>query len=625
MSGLTFDSPAFKMVAGGDYVDAAASAATTALASGDVPWAIAGLTFVGRTAEAEGLLLSRQADLSAAESVAARFFVAVAICREGRHDKARQLFTRNFNLARGSSDMASRFFAAQGLAFYRYSQGRLPVAEMWAQAALKAAAGSAFVYGSVLALELLGHIQLCLGAVRAGFRHLGMASERAEALGQGALLQAMEVSKTLYRASYGLPGSADSTVAELKSAVEKCQFEDSYTRASLTLELARAHVLQGQLVKAKGLLEVASELVYRIDNPELEIDHNLCLANLLRMRGDAHQALSLVRAARHRASQRPDLRPRLRVIGLEAQILAELGRPTERLGLVAEFESLTRRTGGLIARRIAARATDTRHPSVRPGEDPMGDLVDDVHAPGALTLANIVESGWLGFLTSAVGVKPSERVLYFDVEPGSLTIFDNGEVMHVESGCSHLMRKLIMALSGGEASKETLAIHLWGRSYSPLRHDGLIYGLVAKTRKLCGTAGDWIEACEVGYRLRAGVRVATRSLRPTQEEPSANYAASHAASHVASHKVPVANGQPDLDVRTAAALNSRQMSIVAWLKSGEMVDARTATSRLAISDATASRDLASLVDIGLACRVGKGRSTKYAWASNATPAQGESR
>jgi hypothetical protein len=610
MSGLTTRSSSgrtFQLVAGGDYAVAAASVADAHVGAADVPWVIAGLTFVGRTVEAEGLFASRQSDLSAADIVAARFFLAVAACREGRHDKSRQLLTRNFAEARVAADLQSRFFAAQGLAFYRYAHGRLPSAELWAEAALKAAAGAAFAYGSVLALELLGHVQLSRGSVRAGFRHLGLARQRAEALGQGALLQAMDVSSTFYRTTYGLAGSAAATTAELEAALRRCQFEDSYTRASLTLELARADVLAGRLGAAKSRLETASELVYQIDNPELEIDHNLCLANLLRWRGEPHQALSLVRAARHRARQRPDLRSLLRILGLESQLLAELGRIVEQAALTPEIDSLTRRTGGLISRRIAARARGTAGVA-RPGEDLLGDLVDDVHQPGPLTLGRVVASGWLGFLPLALGIKPGERVLQFDVEPGSLTIIDQGNVVHLALGCSEFMRKLIMALSAGEASKEALTAHLWGRSYNPLRHDGLIYGLVAKTRRFDPVLAEWIEACEVGYRLRAGVRVATRSLRPRDAD------------------VPTPAPSPGLsgalDARMTAALNSRQVSIMGWLHDGEVLDPRTAMKRLAVSDATVSRDLAGLVNYGLACRVGKGRSTRYARSDSSSDAHG---
>lgn len=596
----------FSQVTGGDYAKVVADAfdgAGGVVADVDLPWVLGALTFVGRTREAEGLFDSRRESLAPSQLVAARFFLAVALCREGRHDRSRQLFTANLVDARLGDDLTAQFFAAQGLAFFRYATGRLPAARLWAEAALKAASGATFTYGAVLALELLGHVQLSLGLIRAGLRTLDLARARAKALGQGALLQAMAVSVTLYRATYALAGSAEDVTRELETALATAHFEDSYTRASLHLELARVRILQGKLATAQTLLETASELVYRIDNPDLEIDHNICLASLLRRRGDTHQALSLVRGARHRARTRPDLRPLLRVLGLEAQLLGELGRAAEQAAMMPEIDRLTRKTSVWIGRRIQARASGAGglQEEIRPGEDPLGDLLDASTLASSLTLPAIVRSGWLGLMPRAVGIAPQDRALVFDVEPGSLTIFSHGEVAHVSENCTDFMRKLIVALSAGEASKETLALHLWGRAYNPLRHDGLIYGLVAKTRKLLGNAGEWIEACEVGYRLRSGVRVVALSLSPRPvAEPELQ-------APVISSATPNAG----LDARTLAALNIRQVSILDWLRAGEIVDPRSTMERLKISDATASRDLAGLVDLGLVARLGKGRATRY--------------
>lgn len=587
---LIRSSPFASQVAGGDYARVAESALAGGLESVrdlDVAWVIASLCWLGRSTEAEGIWLARAATLSGEAATAARFFIAVAQCREGKHDKARQLFTKN--LAENGVEVGdlSAFFAAQGMAFYRYSTGRLAKAQLWSERALKAAAGADFAFGRVLASELLGHVQLCRGLVRAGFRSMHMAVQGAEKLGQGALLQMMQTSETLYRSTFGHALSADGQAAELTTALANCQFDDSYTKASLLIELTRVRLLQGQTGQAHQLLETASDLVYRIDNPDLEIEHNLCVVSLLRRRGDLFQALTLVRSCHHRARTRQDIRMHLKVLGAEVAVLGELGRIDEQSALLPKVEALTRASDALLSHRMLARARGERLPASRPGEDPLGDLIDEAHETGAGAVAAILRRGWLGLLPAALAVAPQEDVLYFDLEPGALTIFERGEVRHLVNGCSELIRKLLTSLGAGEASKETLTLALWGRTYNPLRHDALIYGLVAKTRKLLGQAAPWIESIDAGYRLRPGVRVQAKHF---ELPPPA----------------PVLHAQT-ID----AELNYRQNLIFGWLTSGEVLEARTITDRLGISDATASRDLGGLVERGLAFRLGRGKATKY--------------
>lgn len=573
----------------GDYaalLAATIDGPTSAAAPGDEPWAIGALTFVGRTCEAEALLARHP-------SVPARFFVAVALAREGRDEKARVLLAQNFRVTRGAA-AAARFYVCQGYAVFRYLSGRLASAALWAEAALKAATADAFGYGCALALEVLGYAQLGLGSARTGLRTLGLARARAETLGQGAVLQAIEASLPIYRARFGLVPAREAA-RELEAALARCRFEDSYTKAELRVELARVRLLQGETSGASALLDAANELVYHIDNPDLEINHNLCVAALLRARGELHQALALVRSVRHRARSRQDLSLLVRVAGLEERLLAALGLHAEAETLGAEVRRLTRRTRHFFGRRILARSGLEAPVATRPGEDPLGDLMDNVAARGSDAAAAVILAGWFGLLPAATGIDGSGKAILFDTEPGSMTIFAAGAVVHVPGGYSSLVRKLLVGLSRGAVSKETLALHLWGRAYNPLRHDGLIYGLVAKARRALGHHAAWIEACEIGYRLRDGVRlIEYGSPQGAPAEPV------------------LLGARAELGVRLGSALNARQIAILQWLRAGELADPRMVIERLAVSDATASRDLGGLVTLALATRVGRGRATKYA-------------
>lgn len=589
-------SPYFSQMAAGDYLQIIARAVDSRdakLNPEDIAWVVGALTLVGRNIEAEGLLQRWTARLTLPQLIAARCYLGSGICREGRHDLARKIFLGNLRDAKEAGDSQSLCFAYQGLGFYRYFQGRFHAARLWAQAGVKQALAADFDYGYVLTVELLGHCQLSLGQIHNGFRTLSMAHKRAESFGPGALLQAMDHTIVMYRSAYGVAKHSDDIVMDLQETLTRSSYEDSYTQASLNLELSRVLLLRGQLRRSKTLLERTSELVYRIDNPNLEMDHNIHLAQVLRKQGETHQALSLVRAARHRAQSRPDLRQHLRSLGFEAQLLGEMGRVFEQQALLVEVEALTRRSGGLIGWRVLQRMRGIPGSSSRPGDDPLGDLIDQVKFYPSSALHDVVRSGWLGFLPGVMGLRPHESALVFDVEPGSVTIIDRGEVIHKVEGCSGLMRKLINSLAKGESGKDRLIASLWGRSYDPARHDKQIYGLVAKTRRYLGTYGEWIEASESGYRLRPQIRVMTQDLRTAQ---------------------PILLMQEDgPDQESQAALNIRQATVLSWMRAGEIIEPKSIVDRLKVSDATASRDLAKLLELGLALRMGKGRTTRYAY------------
>jgi hypothetical protein len=589
-------SPYFSQMAGGDYLQIIASAVDSRdakLNPEDIPWVIGALTLVGRNMEADGILQRWIPRLTPSQLIAARCYLGSAFCREGRDDFSRKIFLNNLRDARTAGDSQSLCFAYQGLGFYRYRQGRLHAARIWAQAGARQAIAAGFDYGYVLTMELLGHSQLNLGQIHSGFRTLSMARQRAQSFGRGALLQAMDHSMVMYRSAYGVAKHSDEIVTVLQETITRSSYEDSYTQASLNLELSRVLLLRGQLRRSKALLERTSELVYRIDNPNLEMNHNLHLAHILRKQGETHQALSLVRAARHRAQSRSDQRQQLRALGFEAQLLGEMGRAFDQQALLPDIEALTRRCGSLVGWRTLQRMRGAPGNNSRPGDDPLGDLVDQVKFYPSSAMQDVVRSGWLGFLPSVLGLRPHESALVFDVEPGSVTIIDRGEVVHNVEGCSGLMRKLIKWLAKGESAKDRLTSSLWGRSYDPSRHDKQIYGLVAKTRRFLGVYGEWIEASESGYRLRPQVRVLTQDLRIPQ---------------------PVSLMQGDASEQEALpALNIRQATVLGWMRAGEIIEPKAIVDRLKVSDATASRDLAKLLELGLAFRMGKGRTTRYCY------------
>jgi tetratricopeptide (TPR) repeat protein len=596
-----FSSVYYPLLIRGDYQSVAHTAVdqgTAAPSPIDLPWVIAALTFLGRRQEAEGLFEARKGDLDVHARIASRFFLAVSFCREGEFAASKKTLLENAREARHSTDSIDRFFYFQGFAFFRYSTGRLSKAQNWVEAALKEASGASFNYGSALALELLGHIQLSSGRFHAGFRNFNLAKDKATQLGQGALYQAIDVSSILYRASFGIAKDSETLLNLLESYISNEFFQDSYTQAALNLELARIYTLRGELREAKQQLETSSEMVYKINNPDLEMDYNLQLAQLLRSQGEYHQALSIVRSAKHRVQGGEDIRSQLRVLGFESQLLKGLGRSQEYDALLPTLKKLSHQSGTLMAKRHLLRSASETALDVRPGEDMLGDLIDRIAHFTDSVVPDILRGGWFGLLATPLNVLPHESVLYFDAEPGSLTIFFKGETRHVGEGCSTLVRNLLVLLSQRPCSKENLANTLWHQPYNPTRHDGLIYSLIAKARKCLGPMGDWIEVNESGYLLRSTVRVSSIHFLMEDDVDLEDFTTSPRSEGSATQL-------------GDNALNSRQIQIMDALKRGENVGPGELVKRLGVSDATISRDLAALVEKGVAIRTGRGRSTRY--------------
>jgi tetratricopeptide (TPR) repeat protein len=588
----------------------------TSDASG-APWIIASLAMLGRTEEVSGIFSAWNGQLSDENQIFCRFYYGLAVCRERRLNEARRIFLENMQQVRRrlrtrSSDDANpqllarmSFFAAQGFAFFRYSTGYYRQAHFWAQKAVTASSAAGYFHGSCLAHEIYGHAQLQLGDVSAGMKNLEKALEKALKLGQGAWTQTFAASARLYRATYGLADAAKIS-GELLESLSKCRYEDAYTKASLQIQLARNMTLAGDTIGATAILEESGSTVYRLDNPYLETNYNLCLAYVQYLRGNYSIALSIARNADSRAKERGYIPSRLRALGLQARIMEQMGLFKERQAATHELKILTLKTGGFIPRRVLQR-NDLLGTSVKRGEDPLGDLMDDVAANRKDVVNDIIASGWLFLLRQVVQAQPAQKLIVFDLENSSVSLFYEGHVLHRNEGCSVLIKKLLIALSESqEMSKEDLTRVLWGQSYNPLRHDTLIYGLIARTRKLIQPFSEWVEVTESGYRLAEGVMLKNgrpMAARSDQQTDFLDSPQSTAPAAAPSESQPL----PAI----FAELNLRQLEIMELAKSGEKIIPKDMAQRFEVSDATMTRDLGKLVESNLLRRCGAGRSTFY--------------
>jgi hypothetical protein len=555
----------------------------------DLPFVIGALTFRGRLHEAEHLYKLHKASLGDGDHFVTRFFLGVGYCRLSSYARARSLFGENLRSVRRATDPRARFYAWQGIGFYRLFCGRHRSGLAAAQRALEAALEANFLYGKALAADLMGHHQVLPGQVSAALDSFRDAIRYAGLLGDGGLLQAITVSAAIHSAQYGLSPRAD--LDELRRLCGSIASEDNYSKSRLLLEIGRQLTLRGDTDDARAALNEACQLIYSSKNRRYGILLNLRYAYLMHLAGEPHQALNLVRNAAKELDAEVDRAVAVEVLGLERKIRGSLGMADPGSELDERVERLTAETGRVLSRRILAREAATPPPLDRFGDDPLGDLLDLARLGDHDAAQAIVDRGLFGLLVHLIPGAVGVRMLYFDLIPGSLVVVDRGHVRFHQTGFSSVIRAIAKTLANGEATKQDLIETVWGYRYQSLKHDALIYRNVSRFRALLGRAGHWLEVTESGYRLAGGVEV--RFHVPTVVSAQA----------ARSETVPAS--QP------VEGVNFRQLKVLEHLKQTEFVDVHVVTELFQVSEITARRDLARLYELKLVNRLGKGRATRY--------------
>jgi len=569
---------------------------------------IGALVYLGRLQEAEVLSKSIKWD-EAVDLARVNYFLGVGFTRHFDFAKGRSYFGQNLlSFRKEKENQGIALYAWLGIGFYRFWMGPLLRAEGASSKALAAAIATGRVFERIIALDLLSHLRMNSGQFRAGFATFSQARELASQFGCNWVIHAIDVAVVGYRASSGISG--DQAIEELEAVLKKQKLEDSYTRSQLLIELARQKMLRGALTDAKAILDEACQAVYQAQNPRLEAMLNTRLATLLYRRGENHQALNLLRNISHQLGRSQHKLVQLASKGLEQKILTQLGLHAEADAIKKELANLIRKTTQFQAQRIAKRDAGDYFSQSSPGQDPLGDLIDLVSQKRVRAVEEIIQRGYLGLLPDALGISAQERLIYLNLNGESVTIFNRGDIVHLQSPASDLSQRFLLALNHNDGlSKEELCKLVWDQKYNPLRHDPLIYAVVSRIRKIHPSLGQWLVGTESGYKLQDGieVRILSSTLTKTASPTDFNTSSQHTSE--GSNDWPAA---PASRTRTIpSGLNVRQADILELAKQKGDVDAKTVRESCSVSEMTATRDLTWLCELGYLERVGKGRATRY--------------
>lgn len=551
-----------------------------------VPEVIGALTFVGRLAEAEALYDGRNQFMRGSARIEARFFLGVGFCRHSDYARARKYLGLNFKSLKHRPSARERFFAYQGIAFYRYFCGRFRLALRYGQQSLAAAVSADFLYGKAFAYDLVGHCLVQVGDVPAGLEHLNQALGLAGALGNGGLAKGFAVSLACFQAQFG--DRYPSAVKKLHSLLHNEHFSDSYSKASLLLELSRQQTLRGDLKAAKKTLDEACLPIYGTRHRRNGALLGLRYSVLWSEAGEPHQALHLVRSSLSELNTSVDLAIEMELRGMQARLLLELGQGVDE-SLQQRIRWLTRRTGGAVGLRILNRNGPVGG-GLASTQDRLGNLLDGLKTAPQSAIASILESGYHGLLRRALSIQANQSGADFGGISGGVLIYDRGRTRYIEGTPSKLIFSLAQELARSELSKEELVARIWKYRYHPLRHDAVLYRAISRLRDLLEP--EWVEATAAGYRIRPGIEL--------------RFARTTLVSRPALPPPPL----PE-DATARSELNWRQLKILRAVNPEQFLDVEHCRKLFRVSEITARRDLSQLVGLSYLTRVGKGRATKY--------------
>jgi hypothetical protein len=550
---------------------------------------VGALSFLGKMEEAEILFSLQAKTCPQTDEMACRFFLAIGWVRRSDYKKAEALLQQN--IQQKSKLPIEKFFQHQGNAFFLFYTGRLGESAEEASIARKSAIEAKDPWARCLATDALGHVQVRGGAIQAGLSYLEEAKNLAQNIGNKSSASAIQISLQCYRWEYGW---SHENLVDLEKVLQEQKPENSYSQASLLLEIARQFTLRGNFSQAREVLEQAAQKVYASKNRRQEVILHLRMSELAFRQGDFFQSKHYLWFCQRLLHEEVDQFLQLPALGIQRKIaLAE--------GNLAEVERIDRHW----LEQTAFTSIRDLNLKVRLGlenssvANPEDRIHEKLFAASKMTekesqLRALLEVGFYGEVAAMLALRPGQKTVA--ILPANLGIFVQSAIGMEWNTITALQRKILQLLQGG-CSKEELLLGAWGYTYDPLRHDSMLYAAISGLRKSLGLAGAWVRPTENGYCLEATLWTQERLNKPkilTPAEPKITALSS--------------------PLRTRFALNHRQLEILDWLKSERYLSVKEVRQRFRVAEITALRDLDGLRKTGVVLRVGRARATRYALA-----------
>ncbi len=501
-----------------------------------LPWLTASLARLGRSVEAEVLWASGSKTASLHSQVIHYFFLGITYTRQQKRDQAKNCLRAILRLRQ---QKACRPLIHQFIAFQHYYNNEWEKAIHAGHKAWALAMGQGQDYYCYLSQDLIGHANAKLGYGSLAQRHLRLAKDFAYKMNSMRCINAVEISLCLYEAQ------ANPFASGILKRLQRCltvHCEDDYSKGRVLLEMTVQHLLYGNYHHARKYLNEAKIFASQTGNF-----------------GHFREA---------------------------AAIQDFVNWLTEHPQQAPKPLSTTPPQAGEVFSKIC-QFLHQRSPILSMWHE----WQDAAGRDRAGLLKTILEQKALGLLPFLLDL-PGQMAHLLSGLPNKLVILIHQDQVTAAKG--HLPASqvnVLQRLCHGPQDRKDLVESLWGYQYNPLRHDSLVFPLIAKLRK----------------ELK-------RSFKLDVERVGNAYSLSQPVTWTDSYKLIhnpkfTAHDTGPMSAFTRS-YNPRQKEILS-LEPGTVIAVKSHKSLQHVSRASASRDLRELSSLGYLQAVGKGRGAKY--------------
>lgn len=517
------------------------------------------------------------------------FHLGVSYTRTSDY-KTAQAFFDKYQTTRGRLTPLSEFYVNQGRAFFDFffsQHRRSQESSLKAhQSLLKMKNPPPFVLW--MSLDIQGHNHIQLGEIHVGLKMFQAAGEVAKKSKLKNLADESHLSYEYYKAEF----AADivSSLDRLQKLFQKTSVENDYSKSQIMLQIAKLLLLKGEFRAAQDFLSANFNWIYQNENKRKVAHMNTLLARLLFVRGQFIEALGIIKVAQSHLSVEIDKALLMPILGLEGRILRAMNQDDG--AVQKQIQSFAKSIDNFLRHRIQQRQLGHAFSAVR-GQDEIGDLIDEAtqHLSADL-LSQILEKQLLGILPEILKIDTFRPTLVMTELKDKFLILDSDQILVLEERLSKSLQKVLVLLSQGPQSKQTLIEKIWGYDYHPLRHDPVVYSTFVRLRKILGKKAFWIQNDEQYYYLHSGVRIVDRTVREIPVPTKTAFPST--ASNLA---------------ETQRQLNFRQLESLESIRN--FIGVGEYAKKWKVTKMTALRDLRGLADLGYLQISGKGRATRY--------------
>ncbi len=493
------------------------------------------------------------------EKIIVYSFWIMALLRKSRIDSARELLIKAYRFKIDKKHL--KFYLYQAFAFYRYVTGEYKRSLWLGKKALSCLRIND--YEKIYALDLIGHAQIQRKNFFSGIHSLDNAIKESIRLKCENLKKSIELSKLGYELENGVELQKNLKLA--KEILANYKIEEYYLKGQIQLQMAKGHLLKGELTKMQEILNKCSYNIYKTLNDKQAIQLNLNLAIYNSLAGNQGQALFHINNSKSYLAQFSEKN----ITDISKNIAQ-----TEEF-IISKDLSLIDFESGPFSKEIK----NINFKAI--------PKTDDI-----LKIDRIKQLGLINFFSPL----RNKKSIFIISNKQQFLIQNSGDIFWTSKKLTKFQRHFLLTIFELRSlTKKEIIERLWGYSYDPIRHDYLIYNTISRILRVESRLRDIIV-------MDDNIYIAKEFQVINEKRVSSNKKTIELVK-LEKDKVEVNFKYVDL--------NYRQISTLQHLKTHEHLSPSEYQKMNNISRITATRDLSDLVKRGHMKSIGKTRSIRY--------------